>query len=199
MQKSRPEWTAASSGSVVKLYSPMTANLLMKQNVSTLLRQRKLSQKDLAMYCHRKESWISKILTVPSREFPMKYWDKIADFLGVSTYQLLQPGMSNLTERRAGVDRRSVKDRRIAPGQRAMLAATVEVDAHHPRRKGPHHGTTPGTTEQIARLVSDFESRLTRLLSTEAQSGKQAPTARRKVAGAHPRDRNPGGSDARKD
>jgi hypothetical protein len=49
-----------------------------------------------------------------SREFPLKYWDKIADFFGISTYQLLQPGVSQLTERRkaqrrSGVERRTIR------------------------------------------------------------------------------------------
>lgn len=91
----------------------MHANRQMKQNVSALLRGRHLAQKDLADYFRKSESWVSKILDLNStREFPLKYWDRIADFLGVSTYQLLQPGISSQTERRKG-ERRSGRERRV--------------------------------------------------------------------------------------
>ena len=45
---------------------------------------------------------------------PLKYLDRIADFFGIATYQLLQPGISPLTERRSGLDRRLGRDRRIS-------------------------------------------------------------------------------------
>lgn len=92
----------------------MHANRQMKQNVIALLKGRRLTQKDLADWCRRSETWASKILDLDStREFPLKYWDRIADFFGISTYQLLQPGVSALTERRKG-DRRSGRDRRVS-------------------------------------------------------------------------------------
>jgi transcriptional regulator with XRE-family HTH domain len=95
-------------------YHHMHANRQMKQNVIALLKGRHLAQKDLADYCRKSESWISKILQMEStREFPLKYWDRIADFFGISTYQLLQPGISSVTERRKG-DRRSGQERRVS-------------------------------------------------------------------------------------
>lgn len=90
----------------------MRANLLMKQNVNALLRARGLTRKDLAQWCRCSESWISKIMQEDRREFPMKYFDRIADFFGIATYQLLQPGLTPLTERRKG-QRRTKSDRRI--------------------------------------------------------------------------------------
>lgn len=91
----------------------MHANRQMKQNVAALLKGRGLTQKDLADWCHKTQTWASKILDLNSpRVFPLKYWDKIADFLGVSTYQLLQPGISSVTERRK-TQRRSGKERRV--------------------------------------------------------------------------------------
>jgi hypothetical protein len=90
----------------------MHANRQMKQNVLALLKGRRLTQRDLAQWCRRSESWLSKNLELDSvREIPLKYWDRIADFFGISTYQLLQPGIGSATERRKG-DRRTGKDRR---------------------------------------------------------------------------------------
>jgi hypothetical protein len=107
----------------------MHANRQMKQNVIALLKGRRLAAKDLADWCRRSESWISKILKLDStREFPLKYWDRIADFFGISTYQLLQPGISSITERRQG-DRRTGKDRRV-------------------RTKNPAHEPQSGFTDQ---------------------------------------------------
>lgn len=91
----------------------MHANRQMKMNVDALLRGRRLARKDLADWCRRSESWISKIMILDSpREFPLKYWDKIADFFGISTYQLIQPGVHSLTERRKG-QRRTGVERRV--------------------------------------------------------------------------------------
>jgi hypothetical protein len=92
----------------------MRANALIKQNVDGLLRQRHQSRKDLAQWCRKSESWLSKIMNEERREFPMKYWDRIADFFGLSAYQLLQPGRSTQSERRSGLDRRAGKDRRLS-------------------------------------------------------------------------------------
>lgn len=92
----------------------MQANRLMKQNVDALLRARGQTRKDLAVWCRKTESWISKIMKEDRREFPMKYFDRIADFFGLATYQLLQPGITPLTERRAKLDRRTLRDRRIS-------------------------------------------------------------------------------------
>ena len=91
---------------------PTKANFLMKSNVQALLTGRHLTREDLSKWCRREVSWASKILGDPGRWFPMKYWDRISDFFGVDTYQLIQPGISALTERRQR-DRRSIQDRRL--------------------------------------------------------------------------------------
>lgn len=107
----------------------MHANRQMKQNVLALLKGRRLTQRDLAQWCRRSESWASKILELDStREFPLKYWDRIADFFGISTYQLLQPGISAVTERRKG-ERRSGIERRV-------------------RQPNPAHASQSGFTDQ---------------------------------------------------
>src|SRR5688572_20198698 len=91
----------------------MKANLLLKQNIKALLRARHQSQKDLAQWCRRSETWISHIFNSDTRGVPLKYLDRIADFFGIATYQLLQPGITPLTERR-GKTRRSGADRRVS-------------------------------------------------------------------------------------
>ena len=93
----------------------MKASALLKHNIETLLRARDQKDSDLARYCRRSRSWISKLLSdKEERNIQMKYLDRIADFFGIATYQLLQPGISPLTERRVVSDRRSGRDRRIS-------------------------------------------------------------------------------------
>jgi DNA-binding Xre family transcriptional regulator len=92
----------------------MKANFLLKHNIDTLLKARGQHRKDLAQWCRRTEAWISKIFTDDKRGVPLKYLDRIADFFGIATYQLLQPGISGLTERRSRIERRTVRDRRVS-------------------------------------------------------------------------------------
>lgn len=107
----------------------MKANELMKRNIDALLKQRHLSRKDLALWCRRGESWISKIMKEDRREFPMKYWDRIADFFGMAAYQLLQPGIGG-HERRSGSDRRTGKDRRLSAMNHRLRESVSAVVAN---------------------------------------------------------------------
>lgn len=107
----------------------LKANLLMKRNVDALLRARGQTRRDLAQWCRRGDAWIAKIMAEDQREFPMKYFDRIADFFGIATYQLLQPGISPLTERRKGLDRRSGRDRRVSHMQQQIHAALAPANA----------------------------------------------------------------------
>lgn len=79
----------------------MRASLLLKSNVDALLRARGQNRKDLAQWCRRSESWISKIFRNPNKDLPLRYYDRIADFFGLAVYELFRPGISPLTERRA--------------------------------------------------------------------------------------------------
>ena len=92
----------------------MRAYAVMKANVDAVLKARGITREDLSKYCRREVSWASKILNDPERWFPMPYWDRISDFLGLLPYQLLQPGISAVTERRKTSDRRSGRDRRLS-------------------------------------------------------------------------------------
>lgn len=104
------------------------ANLLMKRNIDALLRGRGQTRRDLARWCRRSDAWIAKIMAEDQREFPMKYFDRISDFFGIATYQLLQPGVSHLTERRQAKDRRSGADRRIGAARRLEATPMRQID-----------------------------------------------------------------------
>lgn len=125
------------------------ANALMKANIEALLKARGQTQVELARWCRRSESWISKIMSEPQRELPMKYFDRIADFFGIATYQLLQPGISPLTDRRAGLDRRTGRDRRLS--QAVLSAAPGDVDVIHLIR-----ALTRGGRERAIAMLADL-------------------------------------------
>lgn len=106
----------------------MKASYLLKTNIDKLLQARHQSQHDLAQWCRRSDAWLSKILGKDNRNIPLAYLDRIADFFGIATYQLFQPGISPLTERRKTADRRSGADRRVSALNsqvRESVAATI--------------------------------------------------------------------------
>lgn len=125
----------------------MKAHYLLKQNIDTLLKARGQKRKELAAWCRRTESWLSQIFTNDERNVPLKYLDRIASFFGLATYQLFQPGISPLTERRQGQDRRKVKDRRIS--RAVMSEQPGDVDLIHLVRAL----TTKGRQRAIGYLV----------------------------------------------
>lgn len=97
----------------------MKASALLKHNIDTLLKARGQNRRELAIWCRQStdkkvDAWISHIFTRADREFQLKYLDRIADFFGIAVYQLFQPGISPLTERRTGEERRVKPDRRIS-------------------------------------------------------------------------------------
>lgn len=93
---------------------PVKANALLKHNIDALLRARHQTRQDLARWCRRSPSWLAKIFAEERRELPLKYLDRVGDFFGLAAYQLFQPGISPMLERRKGLDRRSGKDRRLS-------------------------------------------------------------------------------------
>jgi hypothetical protein len=92
----------------------LKAHELLKHNIDALLRARGQTRPELARWCRRSRSWLDKAFSEERREIPLKYLDRIADFFGIATYQLFQPGISPLTERRAGTERRRLRDRRMS-------------------------------------------------------------------------------------
>jgi transcriptional regulator with XRE-family HTH domain len=118
------------SSCVPVIHSPrirVKATGLLRHNIRTLLRSRGQTPHDLAFYCRKTDAWISKILSDKesdqTRGLPLKYLDKIADFFGVAPYQLFQPGISPLAERRMRQERRCGRDRRIRAAQPGTIAA----------------------------------------------------------------------------
>lgn len=173
----------------------LNALTLLRRNIESLLYGRKESQASLAWALGHDKSWLNKFLK-GDREIQLKDLDRIADFFGIATYQLFQPGISPLTERRNGPDRRSGKDRRISHDTR--IARELEAQLHPQQRKGPdHHGgaTANAADGALRTLIADFERRVARLLS-QADAGRQTPSTRYARLPKASRHRTAGGSDA---
>lgn len=115
----------------------MRADLILLENIGHLLRKRGYQQKDLADWCGHSAKWISQILN-GERHLRVVEYDKIADFFGLAVYQLFQPGISPLTERRKRGERRSGEDRRVSHQQRMVLELAKKVEPHRPRRRAAH-------------------------------------------------------------
>lgn len=98
----------------------MRSDLLLLHNIRELLIVRRRDQRELAKWVGHHETWLSKILQ-QSRGIRLQDVDKIADFFGLTTYQLFQPGISALTERRRG-DRRAGRERRNGQDRRRTRA-----------------------------------------------------------------------------
>jgi hypothetical protein len=96
----------------------LKAKLLLTQNIRALAAARGVEEQAIAQWAGHKGAWLSKILN-GDRGMGLDDIDKVADFFGLTTAQLLSPGIGALTERRHRVrrvrDRRSPHDRRKAP------------------------------------------------------------------------------------
>ena len=174
----------------------MKAARRLAENVSALLTVRRHKQTDLAKWCGKSDPWVSQFLR-GERNWQLEDLDRVADFFGLATYQLFQPGISSATERRNGLDRRHGKERRVSHAQRVMLQTAVEIDAHRPQRKGATHVAVVASSPHMARLTKlteEYERRVSAILS-EAESrgqdsGDRPPVAktrarRRAVRGSH--------------
>lgn len=100
---------------------------IMRRNVTDLLLERHHTQTDLASWLGRGKSWINKFLN-GHREIRLTDLDRIADFFGLATYQLFQPGIGSSSERRSGRERRCGRDRRVGHAYRMMGALANEHD-----------------------------------------------------------------------
>lgn len=96
----------------------MKAERLAIANIAALMDDRGYKQKDLAMWCHKTETWASQLLH-HKRGLTLEMIDLIADFFGCTAHDLFQPGLSGISDRRKG-ERRSGKDRREGVGLRLM-------------------------------------------------------------------------------
>jgi hypothetical protein len=175
----------------------MKAYRLLKENIDALLRRDHLDRKDLAQWCRKSESWISKIYKEDRRSFSTKDLDRIADLFGYEAYQLFQPGIGSV-DRRSGLDRRTKQERRITPAERVMLATAKEIDSHHPRRKGvPHVAIVASSPIRAAleKLSDEYRRRALALLS-QAESGGQTAAPRKALPARRQSRRSARGSDA---
>lgn len=130
----------------------MRSSELFKKNIETLLRTRHQSRHELARWCRRSDAWLSKILGKDDRNLPMKYLDRIAEFFGIAPYQLFQPGISPLLERRTGADRRKGRDRRLSAV--VLSEKPGDVDAIHLIRALSPRGRQRAL-EHLVDLVND--------------------------------------------
>jgi hypothetical protein len=170
------------------------ADHVLRANIEHLLAARKEDQKTLAQWCGHDKSWINKFLN-KGRGISLKDFDKIADFFGLETYQLFQPGISRLTERRSQTDRRTGQDRRIGHTNRLVSHLRMELN------KVPHMSATsaPGASHASSRvsfvppevqaILADAEARIAAVYA-ESAAGGQAPRHRRARAGSTRRDRS---------
>lgn len=106
----------------------------LRENVKALLLARKEDQKTLAFHMGVHPTTVNKFLQ-GTREVQLAALDSMADFFGIATYQLFQPGISRLTERRSGRDRRSGTDRRIGHTKRVMLHVADDISRHRPNHQ----------------------------------------------------------------
>ena len=167
---------------VVTLYPPMRANLLLKENILALLRVRGNTRKDLSQWCRRTESWISKIFKQPDREIPIKYLDRIADFFGLATYQLFQPGIARATERRTTVDRRRRAERRVSHAQRFAQDLSLSLPPRPEIAADVQHHTIPrADLEPLTRALNELQAQVA-ILATDADDDRQVASARPRKA-----------------
>lgn len=177
--------SASLSPSMVEIYqrkmTQLKATRLLSLNISALLRARGNKQKDLSEWCHHSEVWLSKFLK-GDREMQLKDLDRVADFFGLATYQLFQPGIASSTERRSGSDRRTARERRIGQSKRLLgeLADTIDAARAPETQRGRTDDDATEATP-LRSLVRDFERRFERLVA-QADAGRQDSRARAAVA-----------------
>lgn len=119
---------------------------MLAENIGALLKARGQKQKDLAGWCRHSEVWISAILA-GKRVAHMKDLDRIADFFALATYQLFQPGISQVTERRSRKERRSGHDRRVGHAFRMMGETASDIEAAR-RRLNAGRGVAPDKSKR---------------------------------------------------
>ena len=92
----------------------LKALYILRQNVRELLARRRETETVLAQAIgFRSRSSLNKILNGHRKGFELWRLDKLSAFFGLPVYQLFQPGISPLVERRNAGERRTGRDRRI--------------------------------------------------------------------------------------
>jgi hypothetical protein len=159
---------------------------VLRQNIRALLMDRKESEALLAQaigFKHR--SSLNKFLNNDRSGFQMWRLDKMAAFFGLPVYQLFQPGISPLTERRSSVERRRGHDRRVGHAHRYMLGLRASVEPYrqppNPKVLGDHVRFDPDVATELLRLTQEHERKVSALLSQGHARG-QAAAPRKKLA-----------------
>lgn len=158
---------------------------LLKENVEALRLQKQLHRKDLSWALgHESESTISKIYKHPERTFSIHDLDKLAEALGVETFQLFIPGVSASTEKRSGKDRRSGQERRVGFEGR-QLATLRDAVNKLPRAGGDSDGVSaarlPAVSPEKRRILNQAERALSAIDAREQTSAPRPPRARKAV------------------
>ncbi len=142
----------------------------LRHNITRLLEIHKGSQTELAHWLQHGPSWINKFLN-GERQIQLKDLDRIAQFFGLAPYQLFQPGISQLTERRTH-QRRKHADRRI--GSQARYAQ--DMAAHvNPRRPRASPADAMQEMASLAIQVNEMAQRLADMQNTINQPAKKRP------------------------
>lgn len=171
----------------------MKAPFILRHNITALLAARKETATSLARYCGNHKTWASQFLTGKRDELQLEDIDKIADFFGIANYQLFQPGINTLTERRRTLDRRASQERRIGHQGRQLAGLRTELNklpaiasAH-----GPQITTRPSASpEPVKRILARAEAEIHAFYAREQTPAARVdrsslPERRRKSSGSH--------------
>lgn len=193
--------------SMIKIYGPqmntdVRALIILRRNIRELLMRRKESETVLAQYLgFKSRSSVNKFLNNARAGFHMERLDRLAAFFGLPVYQLFQPGISALTERRHSGERRSGRDRRIGHSDRLMLQAGANIAEVRQRMSGGGAGDgsrlVSAQTASLRQLIAEMERRLADILETP-DAGRQTTRASETEPKTRARRRTAGGPDSEK-
>lgn len=109
-----------------RMIRKLKTELLLAENIRTLLYRRNLEAGALAVWCGHEDSWISKIIG-GTRGVQIRDLGKIADFFGLTVAELFQHGIAEIGERRTG-ERRTGAERRGQTDRRQYVAGSIHPD-----------------------------------------------------------------------
>ena len=177
-----PHYMTPSSDQLKALY-------LLKRNVRALLDARHENQVTLAAWVGHSKAWLNKFLKDEYAEIQFRDLDRIASFFGIAAYQLFQPGIHTLTERRKAGDRRSGSDRRIGHQNRLLTVLRSDISkVPHLAAKGTHDlSTLP--SEALAESKRSLQAALDHIRAEESR--RQIASTRQQVSGEPHRRRDP--------
>jgi hypothetical protein len=113
-------------GPIGRMIRKPKPQLLLAENIRTLLYRRHLEAGALAVWCGHKSPWISKIIN-GERGVQLQDLGRIADFFGLTVADLFQHGISEVGERRKS-ERRTGSERRTSRDRRQSIAGRIHPD-----------------------------------------------------------------------